>query len=98
MLITYRTHSDESNSTDQGDFGRSGPVHRVACPKWSSAPTNGNPAAPECSNPDKRPTQRIGIIPDIEVLPTVAGIRDGRDEVLEAALTYPGTGRACSAY
>ncbi len=36
--------------------------------------------------PDKRPTQRIGIIPDMEVKPTIAGIRAGRDEVLEAAL------------
>jgi C-terminal processing protease CtpA/Prc len=36
--------------------------------------------------PDKKPTQRIGIVPDIEVRPTVAGIRAGRDEVLEAAL------------
>lgn len=36
--------------------------------------------------PDKRPTQRVGIIPDIEVKPTIAGIREGRDEVLEAAL------------
>jgi C-terminal processing protease CtpA/Prc len=36
--------------------------------------------------PDKHPTQRIGIIPDREVQPTIAGIREGRDEVLEAAL------------
>ena len=36
--------------------------------------------------PDHRPTQRVGIVPDREVIPTVAGIRDGRDEVLEAAL------------
>jgi C-terminal processing protease CtpA/Prc len=36
--------------------------------------------------PDKRPTQRIGIVPDVEVRPTVAGIRAGRDEVLEEAL------------
>ncbi|WP_409267850.1 S41 family peptidase [Massilia sp. BHUDP2] len=36
--------------------------------------------------PDKRPTQRIGIVPDIEVKPTIAGIRAGRDEVLEAAI------------
>lgn len=35
--------------------------------------------------PDKRPTQRVGIVPDIEVRPTVEGIRAGRDEVLEAA-------------
>lgn len=36
--------------------------------------------------PDNRPTQRIGIIPDIEVRPTVEGIREGRDEVLEEAI------------
>ncbi|MBL8210987.1 MAG: hypothetical protein JNK87_09765 [Bryobacterales bacterium] len=35
---------------------------------------------------DNRPTQRIGIVPDIEVRPTVEGIRSGRDEVLERAL------------
>ncbi len=36
--------------------------------------------------PDGRPTQRIGIVPDLVVHPTVEGIRAGRDEVLEAAL------------
>ncbi len=36
--------------------------------------------------PDHRPTQRIGILPDLEVRPTVAGFRAGRDEVLEAAV------------
>ena len=36
--------------------------------------------------PDKRPTQRIGIIADVEAKPTIQGIRSGRDEVLEAAL------------
>ena len=36
--------------------------------------------------PDKRPTQRIGIVPDVEVKPTLDGVRAGRDEVLEAAL------------
>lgn len=36
--------------------------------------------------PDKKPTQRVGIVPDREVTPTVAGIRAGRDEVLEEAL------------
>jgi len=35
---------------------------------------------------DRRPTQRIGIIPDIEVNPTLAGIKAGRDETLEVAL------------
>jgi C-terminal processing protease CtpA/Prc len=36
--------------------------------------------------PDKRPTQRVGIAPDVEAHPTIAGIRAGRDEVLEAGI------------
>jgi C-terminal processing protease CtpA/Prc len=36
--------------------------------------------------PNKKPTQRIGIVPDVKVEPTIAGIRAGRDEVLEEAL------------
>ena len=36
--------------------------------------------------PDERPTQRIGIVPDIELKPTIAGIREGRDELVEAAI------------
>ncbi|MDD3038451.1 S41 family peptidase [Bacteroides sp.] len=38
--------------------------------------------------PDKSETQQIGIIPDIEVKSTIQGIREGRDEVLEAAVKY----------
>jgi len=36
--------------------------------------------------PDRKPTQRVGIVPDIEARPTIAGIREGRDEVLETAV------------
>lgn len=36
--------------------------------------------------PDGSQTQRIGIIPDIIVRPTVEGIRQGRDELLEKAI------------
>jgi len=36
--------------------------------------------------PDKTPTQGIGIVPNVEVRPTIAGIRAGRDEVLEEGL------------
>jgi C-terminal processing protease CtpA/Prc len=36
--------------------------------------------------PDGSPTQQIGIVPDIEVRPSIEGIRAGRDEVLEAAV------------
>lgn len=36
--------------------------------------------------PDGRETQRVGIVPDIEVHPTIKGIREGRDELLEKAI------------
>ena len=36
--------------------------------------------------PDGKDTQRLGIVPDIEVKPTVEGIRQGKDEVLEKAI------------
>jgi carboxyl-terminal processing protease len=36
--------------------------------------------------PDGTQTQRVGIVPDVHVVPTVAGIRGGADEVLQAAL------------
>jgi len=36
--------------------------------------------------PDGKETQRIGIIPDIEVQPTIQGIKDGRDELVEQAI------------
>ena len=31
-------------------------------------------------------TQRVGIVPDIEVKPTIGGIRQGKDELLEKAI------------
>lgn len=37
--------------------------------------------------PDGKETQRIGIIPDIEIKPTIKGIREGRDELMEKAMT-----------
>lgn len=43
--------------------------------------------------PDKRETQRIGIIPDIEVKPTIKGIQEGRDEILERAILFIESGK-----
>lgn len=40
--------------------------------------------------PDGRETQRVGIVPDMEIRPTIQGIREGRDEVLAAALILLG--------
>jgi C-terminal processing protease CtpA/Prc len=42
----------------------------------------------EVRHADGRQLQRVGIQPDVPVAPTLAGIRAGRDEVLERALAY----------
>ena len=38
--------------------------------------------------PEMGQTQRIGLTPDIEVHPTIKGIKEGRDELMEAAVAY----------
>ncbi len=38
--------------------------------------------------PDRKPTQQVGIVPDVVVRPTIKGIRDGHDEVAEAAVKH----------
>ncbi|MCP2026646.1 C-terminal processing protease CtpA/Prc [Flavobacterium sp. HSC-32F16] len=43
--------------------------------------------------PDRRETQRIGIVPDIEIKPTIKGIQEGKDEVLDRALLFAETGK-----
>jgi hypothetical protein len=35
--------------------------------------------------PDHRPTQRVGIVPDVVIRPSAKGIAEGRDELVEAA-------------
>jgi C-terminal processing protease CtpA/Prc len=42
---------------------------------------------------NKKETQRIGIVPDIEVKPTILGIQHGRDEVLERAILFAKNGK-----
>ena len=36
--------------------------------------------------PDGRETQRVGIIPDIEIKPTIEGLQLKKDELLEKAI------------
>ncbi|MEM6541767.1 MAG: S41 family peptidase, partial [Bacteroidota bacterium] len=36
--------------------------------------------------PNGEETQRIGIVPDLEVKPTIEGIKNGKDELLEKAI------------
>ena len=38
--------------------------------------------------PEMGQTQRVGLAPDIEVYPTIEGIKEGRDELMEAAIAY----------
>ena len=42
--------------------------------------------------PDGRETQRVGIVHTIRAVPTLAGLRAGRDEVLDRAVAYLTTG------
>lgn len=49
------------------------------------------------THPDGRDMQRTGIVPDIAVKPTIRGIRERRDEVLEAALDYLNKGTSAPA-
>jgi C-terminal processing protease CtpA/Prc len=62
--------------------GADGNVSHIALPGGQSTMISGIGVF----YPDKRPTQRVGIVPDLVVKPTIAGIRAGRDEVLEAAI------------
>ena len=38
--------------------------------------------------PNMEQVQRIGLTPDIEVHPTIKGIKEGKDELKEAAVAY----------
>lgn len=40
------------------------------------------------TTPEGQPVQRTGLAPDIEVYPTIEGIKEGRDELMEAAIAY----------
>jgi C-terminal processing protease CtpA/Prc len=45
-------------------------------------------AGQEIRHADGRNLQRVGILPDIWAEPTISGLRDGRDEVLEKAIQF----------
>jgi C-terminal processing protease CtpA/Prc len=62
--------------------GANGQITTVSLPGGLTVGFTGQ----EVTWPDGRQLQRIGLVPDVRAAPTVAGIRAGRDEVLEAAL------------
>src|SRR5262249_12709207 len=42
----------------------------------------------EIRHADSRQLQRVGVQPHVRVDPTIKGVREGRDEILEAAVAY----------
>jgi C-terminal processing protease CtpA/Prc len=52
-----------------------------------------NFTAQSVRNHDGTRLQRVGIVPDVEARPTLAGVRAGRDEVLERATALQRDGR-----
>ena len=64
--------------------GANGDVTNVVLPGGIVANFTGH----DVRHADGRQLQRVGLIPHVSVEPTIAGIRAGRDEVLEAAVHY----------
>ncbi len=64
--------------------GANGDVTNCVLPGGVSVRFSGH----DVRHADGRPLQRIGIQPDIKVVPTVKGLLAGKDEVLEAAVEF----------
>lgn len=64
--------------------GANGDVTNLALPGGIYVSFSGH----DVRHADGRQLQRVGIQPTIKVAPTIAGIREGRDEVLEAAIKF----------
>lgn len=62
--------------------GADGNVSQINLPGGISTRFSGN----GIYYPDGTETQRVGIVPDIEVKPTIKGIKNGKDELLEKAI------------
>jgi C-terminal processing protease CtpA/Prc len=69
--------------------GANGDVTNLALPGGLYVSFSGH----DVRHADGRQLQRIGLVPDIEVRPTLRGIRAGHDEVLERALVFLRTGK-----
>ena len=65
-------------------MGANGDVTAISLPGGMMARFTGH----NVRHGDGRQLQRFGILPDVKVAPTIAGIMEGRDEVLEAATAH----------
>lgn len=79
--MVYRTHP---NATVVGSTtaGADGNVSFIFLPGGISTQFSGI----GIYYPDGTETQRVGIVPDVFIEPTIQGIKEGRDEVLEKAI------------
>jgi C-terminal processing protease CtpA/Prc len=82
--FTAMTFRAGANTTIIGSqtSGADGNISQIILPGGLTTYISGNGVY----YPDGRETQRIGIVPDIEVIPTIQGIREERDELLEKAI------------
>jgi C-terminal processing protease CtpA/Prc len=64
--------------------GANGDVTYFTLPGIASVRFSGH----DVRHADGRQLQRIGLVPDVPVAPTIQGIRDGKDEVLDRAVRY----------
>jgi C-terminal processing protease CtpA/Prc len=64
--------------------GANGDVTYFALPGIASVRFSGH----EVRHADGRQLQRIGLVPDVPATPTIQGIREGKDEVLDRAVRY----------
>jgi C-terminal processing protease CtpA/Prc len=69
--------------------GANGDVTTLTLPGGLSVSFSGH----DVRHADGRQLQRTGLVPDVEVHPTLAGIRAGKDEVLERALAVVRDGK-----
>jgi len=96
MLIDERTVSQAEHSglffeaangtkfTGSQTAGANGDVTYFALPGIASVRFSGH----DVRHADGRQLQRIGLVPDVPVAPTIQGIREGKDEVLDRAVRY----------
>ena len=70
--------------------GANGDVTGIALPGGITIMMTGH----DVRHADGRQLQRVGILPDVPVVPTIEGIRSGRDELLEAAIAALSPGKA----
>jgi C-terminal processing protease CtpA/Prc len=69
--------------------GANGDVTRMVLPGGLTVGFGGH----DVRHADGRQLQRVGLVPHVEVKPTIRGLRDGRDGVLERALQFVREGK-----